>query len=34
LGIVEINLAIWYNNLRIELLRMLAGVFCVFLLRH
>jgi hypothetical protein len=34
LGIVEINLATRNNNLRIELLRMLAGVFCVFLLRH
>jgi hypothetical protein len=34
LGIVEIILAIRYRNLRIELLRMLGSVFCVFLRWH
>ena len=34
LGIVEIILAIGYSDLCIELLRMRASVFCVFLRWH
>ena len=34
LSIVEVALAIGHRNLRIELLRMLASVFCVFLRWH